>query len=58
MVLRAFESLKTLWFEWIAVVGRIVNASDTKVLRLCQNVRREKIFGGIASHLSAYLCTD
>lgn len=49
----SFESLKTLRFEWIAVAGRIVNSSGAKVLKLCQNLRREKIFEQLSSRLSA-----
>jgi hypothetical protein len=48
-----FDSLKTLRFEWIAAAGRMVNASGTKVLRLCQNIRREALFNRITSHLAA-----
>ncbi len=48
----SFDSLKTLRFEWIAVAGRVVNASGAKVLRLCQNVRRERVFEQIASRLA------
>lgn len=39
-----FESLKTLRFEWIAVAGRLVNQGGARLLRLCQNVRREKTY--------------
>lgn len=48
-----FESLKTLRFEWIAVAGRVVNVSGAKVLKLCQNVRREQLFRQIADQLAA-----
>lgn len=48
----SFDSLKTLRFEWIAVAGRVVNASGAKVLRLCQNVRRERVFEQIAGRMA------
>lgn len=48
-----FESLKTLRFEWIAVAGRVVNVSGAKVLKLCQNIRREQLFRQIADRLAA-----
>ena len=46
-----FESLKTLRFEWIAVAGRIVNASGTKILKLCSNVRRQSQYEAIIKNL-------
>lgn len=49
----SFQSLKTLRFEWIAVAGRVVNASGAKILRLTQNVRREEIFRSVRSALKA-----
>jgi len=48
----SFESLKTLRFEWIAVAGRLVNASGAKVLRLCQSVRRQEIYEKLSRNLS------
>lgn len=47
----SFESLKTLRFEWIAVAGRMVNSSGTRVLKLCQNIRREKIYRDLLQRL-------
>ncbi len=48
----SFESLKTLRFEWIAVAGRLVNASGAKVLRLCQNARREQTYDELTTRLA------
>jgi Transposase DDE domain group 1 len=46
-----FESLKTLRFEWIAVAGRVVNASGWKVLKLAQNERRQQCYDQLTRRL-------
>jgi hypothetical protein len=48
-----FESLKTLRFEWIAVAGRIVNAGGARILKLCKNLRRERVFNQLIDQLAA-----
>lgn len=40
-----FQSLKTIRFEMISAAGRLVNIAGTKVLRLNQNIARQKVFG-------------
>lgn len=49
--LYSFESLKTLRLEWIAVAGRIVNASGQKVLKLAQNERRQATYSHLIDQL-------
>jgi hypothetical protein len=48
----AFDSLKTLRFEWINVAGRLVNRSGRKILRMNNNETREETFGYIADALT------
>ena len=47
-----FESLKTLRFEWIAVAGRMVNQAGSRLLKLCQNIRREELYLRMIHRLS------
>ena len=47
----SFDSLKRLRFEFIAVAGRVVNCSGSRILKMTQNVRRQKIFDTIGGRL-------
>jgi hypothetical protein len=47
-----FESLKSIRFEFIAAAGRIVNVAGSKILRLNQNIARQKRYRDVDEALS------
>lgn len=47
-----FESLKSIRFELIAAAGRIVNVAGSKILRLNQNIARQKRYHDVDQALN------